>query len=263
MIRPAAATLVALLLSQAPAPRYDGALLQCAVFGESVESRLVSRSGLSTIEARIGRSGVLVVTARDSGEVTRVTAWYDSLAVWRETESGREAPETDGFVGGRYEGILTTEGRYRRLRDPFVPAPLADLADLDGVLDEFLPRLAPASLQSGERWTDSVGFEIHRLADTRVDDRTLPRYGWSADRRAKERLAAGEDSLPLELEQRTRETGELTWSPGYGPLAWSRAITVDASVPARLAVKRSLASRLEQRVRVFQLFDHPACRASH
>jgi len=259
VIRPAALVLVGLLLPQAQAPRYRGALLHCAAFAEEVDAQVVGRSGGATVQDRISRRGVLVITLRDSAGVGRVTAWYDSLAVWRDTEAGREAPETDGFVGGRYEGLLTPDGHYQRLRTPFVPGPLAQVVDLAAALDAFLPQLPGRLLEPGQAWHDSTGLQIVRLSDSRVDDRRLNRYRWTADRRAKARVDAGDDSLAVEVEQRTRESGELTWSAEYGPLAWSRTVGVDAHVPARLGVKRSLATRVDQRVRVFQVFDQPAC----
>jgi hypothetical protein len=259
--RPAAALLVGLLLLQAQAPRYRGALLRCAAFTEEADAQVVGRSGVATVQDRISRRGLLVITLRDSAGLGRVTAWYDSLSVWRDTDAGREPAETDGFVGGRYEGVLSADGRYQRLRTPFVPGPLAEMADLAAVLDDFLPRLPGRALEPGDRWRDSTGLEIERIEDSRVDDRPLNRYRWTADRRARDTVPTGNDSLAVEVEQRTRESGELTWSVEYGPLAWSRTIGVDAHVPARLGVTRSLASRVDQRVRVFQVFDHPACAA--
>lgn len=264
MIRPAAALLAALLLlPQVQAPRYRGALLACAVFVEQSEARIVGRSGTATVRDQIGREGILVVALRDSAGAIRVTAWYDSLALWRETAAGREVAETDGFVGGRYEGVLTPDGRYRRLRTPFVPEPLADVADLGAALDDFLPRLPTAPLEPGQRRQDSTGLEIARLDDQKTAGQVLPRYRWTIDRRSSRPVAGDDSTLTVELEQRVREIGELTWSPADGPLGWSRQIGVDARVPPRRGGKQALATRVDQTIRVARVFDHPACSRSH
>lgn len=260
MIRPAI-VVAASLLVQGQAPRYGGALLRCAAFAEQADSRIAGRSGTASVRDRIGRSGVVVVTLRDSAGAIRVTAWYDSLALWRETGAGREVASTDGFVGGRYEGIVTPGGGYRRLRTPFVPEPLTDVADLAAILDDFLPRLPGSALEPGRHWRDSTGLDLVRLDDLEIEGRRLARYRWTADRRASRLVAGGDSGLGVELEQRIREEGELTWSPVYGPLAWSRTIGVDARVPARRGVKQSLATRVDQEIRVFRVFDHPACAA--
>ena len=185
-------------------------------------------------------------------------AWYDSLVIWRETGAGHEAPETDGFVGGRYHGRLSADGRYQSDRSPFVPDDLAAAADLAGALDEFLPRVAPTELAVGRVWRDSTGWEIRRLDDGRQGGERVQRFRWTWTRRLSERHAAG-DSLAVRLEQQSQERGELSWSDAAGPVAWQRTVRVNAHVPAREGVTRSITTVVNQEIEVLRLPDHPAC----
>ncbi len=232
-------------VSSAAAQTYRPAAFACSVFQESVTTSIRGTSGSAEVADRGGRFGLLVLNGRDSSGVMLLDAWYDSLEVWRETAAGREAPDTDGLVGGRFRGVLQPAGKYRSVKAPFIPNELADVADLASVMDDFLPLLPPAPLAAGQQWSDTAGFTIRRLPDR---GRTH-HYRWTATRREGDRYAAS-DSLSVTLDQAIKETGELVWSPERGPESWTRQISVSARIPATGGVKRPVRSTVEQTVTV-------------
>lgn len=232
-------------VSSAAAQTYRPSALACAVFQESVTTSIRGTSGSAEVADRGGRFGVLVLNARDSSGVMVLEAWYDSLDVWRETAAGRESPETDGVVGGRFRGVLQAAGTYRPVKVPFIPDELAEVADLAAVMDDFLPLLPPTPLAVGQQWSDTTGLSIRRLPD----GARTQRYRWTATRRRGDRYAAS-DSLSVTLDQVIKETGELEWSPALGPLRWTRRINVSARIPATGGVKRPVRSAVEQTVTV-------------
>jgi hypothetical protein len=202
---------------------------------------------------------VLVVAARDSAAGLVIEGWYDSLEVWRESDGDREVPEVEGFLGGRYRGLVAADGRYQSLRQPFVPADLAEVADLGGAMADFLPRLPPVELPMGKSWADSAG-SIRRLADRRDPSGPLARYQWTAATRRGDRHPAA-DSLAVFLEQQIREEGELLWSDRLGPQSWTRRIMVTARIPATGGVRRSVRSIVDQTIDVVRRYDLvPSCR---
>lgn len=247
-----AALLAATVVSagaQAPAAiRYRAADLACTRFTEAVRTSIRGQSEQTTLTSRAGRDGLLVMTARDSAPGVIIEAWYDSLTVWREDGSERSEPPTDGFLGGRYRGLLNTDGHYRSLHDPFVPAEVAEVADLAGTLDDFLPRLPPVRLVAGREWRDSTTV-IRRIGNRRVGAEAVERYQWTATSRRGDRYPAA-DSLEVTLDQLIEEQGELLWSPAFGPLSWSRKIKITARIPRTGGVKRSIRSIVDQEIDV-------------
>lgn len=250
---------VAAALPAQQQPRYAAADLACAVFKEQVRSTIRSRSGRAETGDRAGRDGLLVVRSVDSAGMLLVEAWYDSLAVWRETAAGTEHADTDGFVGGRYRGRLQPDGRFEAVVHPFVPDQLATLADLRRALDDFFPPLPPAPLARGSVWTGPA-LEIRRLDDAHQGGVAVERFRWTRAGVREEPVAAG-DSL-VTVRQETRERGDLSWSAAHGPLAWERRIRVDARVPERQGVLRAMTSTIEQEVRVTRRTGHPVCPAT-
>lgn len=239
--RPAAA--------QAPASiAYRAAELACTRFTEAVRTRVRGQSESTTLQSRAGRDGLLVLTVRDTLGSLMVEAWYDSLTVWREDDADRVEPSPDGFLGGRYRGTLTADGRYRSLHDPFVPAEVAEVADLAATMDDFLPRLPPVRLVPGGEWRDSV-LVIRRIGNRRVGAEAVERYQWTATARRGDRYPAA-DSLEVTLDQLIEEQGELLWSPAFGPLSWSRKIKITARIPRTGGVRRSIRSIVDQEVDV-------------
>lgn len=240
------------------APRYAGALLACAVFRESVESRIDSRSGSAERIDAAGRDGVLVLRSAPVSGGLEIEAWYDSLEVWRDTQDGTERADTDGFVGGRFRGVLSPTGGYRATVRPFVPDDLAALADLSRVLDDFLPPVAPMPLAPGARWSDGPGLVVERLSDERLAGGDVAaRFRWTRTSRPREIRSA--DSAAVRMEQAQEEEGEVAWLEGRGPLSWRRTVTVRVSVPAQPGVPAAIASVVTQRIRVVRDESRSRC----
>ena len=237
-------------VSSAAAQTYRPSAFACAVFQESVKTSIRGISGSAEVVDRGGRFGLLVLNGRDSSGVVVLAAWYDSLEVWRETGAGREAPETDGVVGGRFRGVLQPNGTYLPVKAPFIPDDLAEVADLAAVMDDFLPVLPAAPLAPGQQWSDTAGYTIHRLPDAAK----AQHYRWTSTRRRGDRYAAT-DSLAVTLDQLIKETGELAWSAERGPLSWTRQINISARIPATGGVKRSIRSTIDQTVTVARRAD--------
>jgi hypothetical protein len=243
---------------RAPAPRYTASLLACAVFAEQVRTDIRSQSGSAVVQDRAGRDGVLILHATSLGDSIALEAWYDSLAVWRQSREVRLTPDTEGLLGGRFRGTLSPTGEYRSRAVPFVPDEVAEIADLAGELDDFLPRLAPTALAPGAGYRDSTGFRLRRLSDATTAFGRVQRYEWTRAQKATSTRQA-EDTIEVGVEEAHLETGSLVWSPRDGPISWTRRIVVNARIPARGPVKRSLHSQVQQEIWVTRRLGHPAC----
>jgi len=242
-------------LAAPEAPRYTVVGLRCAVFGVEVRSDIKSQRGRVTIQDRAGRDGVMVVRARDTVGGLALEVWFDSLAVWRETRAGTERGDTDGFLGGRFRGLLTPTGDYRSTAVPFVPAALADLADLGAALDDFFPRLPEEALDPGDVWRGGEGFDLRRVADR--DGFT--QYRWRKTGRSSDSVRA--EAGAVRLEQQILETGQLTWSAALGPAAWYRRIEVKARLPRTAGITQGMISEVHQEIWVSRRADPPLCRS--
>lgn len=224
--------LVALLLAgrpQAEPPRYSAAQLACAAFREEVRTDIKSESGAVFRQESAGRDGLLMVQAVPGDSGIGITAWYDSLSVWREGPEGRITPDADGLLGGRWQGRLSREGLYAGEQVPFVPDEVAEITDLRGELGDFFPSLAPGRLTVGSG--------------------RLPRYAWSVKARA-DTTGAVNDTLELPMKRESREDGSLTWDRTLGPVQWERTVTVNGSIDPAGPFKRSIRSVVTQRIRV-------------
>ncbi|MBM4187921.1 MAG: hypothetical protein FJ206_11505 [Gemmatimonadetes bacterium] len=243
--------------SQEPQWRYLARHLECALFQETIRTKVRGESGGAIVEDRAGREAILAVTARDSSGDLAVEAWFDSLSVWRETSAGRETPDADGVLGGRYRGSLSPGGRYHGAKTPFIPADVADVADLSQTLSEFFPRLPGGRLTVGGTWRDSTGLEIRRPdADRRGGQSRLE---WTWNRRRSDR-AEVTDTLAVTVEQMIRETGDLVWSDRLGPLTWNRRLVITAKIPTTGGVRRSITSTIQQEISVVRLVEREPCR---
>lgn len=246
---------------QLVAAKYAAAHLACAEFAETVRTRIRGESGTATVVDKAGRDGLLVVRARDSTGGLAIDAWYHSLAVWRATDTGRESPDVEGLLGGRYRGLLRPTGEYRGRAIPFIPEDVGDVADLSPVMDEFFPMLPSIELTVGREWSDTTGLKIRRLTDQREEGgrETVRRYQWNAVRRAANHTEVA-DSLSVTVDQLIRERGELRWSVLLGPLSWTRHLVINARIPARGGVRQPVTSTIEQDVSVVRRFDLESCR---
>ncbi len=216
----------------------------CGTWRETVTTTLRSQIGVRDRVEEVRREGVLQVrTSPDTGGVL-LEAWYDSLALRRSSPEGTLVPETDGFLGGRYGGVLTAEGRYHRSEVPFVPGTVSEVTDLQGTLDDFFPRLPSGFLTEGEldRQED---LAIERLSDSAG----LIRFRWS---RTGEPDTVVADSGQVRAVQEVREIGALIWHRTRGPIGWTRSLTVDADVRGSAAIGR-IRTRAEQEIAVSRI----------
>jgi hypothetical protein len=221
-----------------------------------VQSEVQTVLGGRERRERIAVIGRLVVRALpDTGTRLNIEAWFDSLYVRRDSPEGTLEPDTDGMIGGRYRGRLTVRGLYAGRARPFVPDGVAEVADLSGAMDDFLPRLPPVPLQVGERWADGEGWQIRRLRDSVAAD-TLLRFEVHRVRRADAITAAG-DTARIPATQETREEEAFAWHPREGLMRRDRTIVIQTRIPAGRAVPGPVRSRVSQRVLVERLRGLP------
>lgn len=226
---------LALLLGfppQGAAPRYTAEMLRCTGFREAVRTDIRSESGGTLRQETAGREGLLIVQAvpGDSGPV--LTAWYDSLTVWRQEPEGRIAPDAEGLLGGRWRGTLSPEGRFAGTQVPFIPDEVAEIAEVRGVLGDFFPPLAPGILKAVSAKDGRYEWRIKARTDT---------------------TGAVNDTLEVRLRRESVEEGTLTWDRRLGPVAWERRITVTGGIEAKGPIKRGIRSVVSQRIRVTRL----------
>ena len=209
------------------APAYTAAQLDCATYLEQVRTEIQSRVGTVVREERAGRDGVLILRAEGADSLLEIVAWYDSLALWREGPEGRITPDAEGLLGGRWRGILDRSGHYSSRATPFVPDEVAEIAELRGVLQDFLPLLPDSALAPGAK------------------------YRWSR-RVAADSTTIVQDSLAVPVRTETAETGSLDWDPRLGPVLRERTVTVTARIPPGKPFPRGDVPVLTQRVRVIR-----------
>lgn len=217
---------------QGASPRYSAEMLECAAFREEVRSDIRSEAGTAFRQEAAVRDGLLIVRAARSDSGILITAWYDSLTVWRQGPEGRTAPDAEGMLGGRWEGMLSAEGRYSGRDVPFIPDEVAEITDLRGLLGDFFPSLAPGTL---------------KVASARDS-----RYEWNIKARA-DTTGTVSDTIDLPMRRESEETGTLTWDLRLGPVEWERTITVNGNITAAGPIRRNIRSVVTQRIRVTRL----------
>lgn len=227
--------------------RYTAPHLDCASFAEHSTARLDGQTGTRVRRETITRDGLWRMRATAAKRGIAIEAWYDSLALVRETAQGTLTPDTDGLLGGRYRGTLSPTGAYIPRARPFIPDPVAEVAELSRAMEDLLPPLPPAALAVGQRWTDSSGLELRRLADSSAGGRTIQRLELESRTESHQADVRG-DTLALPASQTTEEEGRVAWDPDRGLLRRERHIVVETSVPAGGPLKQPLRSRLEQTV---------------
>lgn len=124
----------------APAPRYRPEQFECSAWIQRIRSDLRTEAARNE-RAQAGRDAVWSFRATAAGDSIGLEGWFDSLAVWREADGERLAPETDGLIGGRYQGRLGQFGGYRPLSGPFIPDEIALVADLSNAAADLFPLL--------------------------------------------------------------------------------------------------------------------------
>ncbi len=231
----------------AQTPAYTPVQLDGARFHQTIRSQIRIETGSAVTQERSGRDGLIVITAAPGDSGIELTGWFDSLAVWRDAGGQRFSPETDGMVGGRYHGRLSSSGVYTWEDQPFIPDEVSEIAEMGSAFDDVLPPLPRTTLRPGQVALVDGGWRIERRADSTADGETVRRYFLSGDRR-RTAVGAALDSLPVEAATTEKETGAMVWSPRFGPLFWQRQITLSATLPAKGSIKRPVRTSIEQTV---------------
>ena len=186
----------------------------------------------------------------DSGAA--LEAWLDSLVITRRSEETAISPDTEGLLGGRYRGRLSSNGSYTPSVHPFVPDEVAEVAGMATALDDFFPRVPPRGIRVGEVWADSLGLTIKRLPDSVSSGVALQRF----DLRKREKSqAAASIRDTMELDQESNEVGQFVWHPRRGLLRRHRSVVVETTVPPSPSVRQAVRSRVEQRLTLTRTSD--------
>ena len=225
--------------------RYIPAQLDCATFQERSRARLEAQTGTRQRRETLTRDGIWRMRARPGRAGIAIEAWYDSLALSRESPEGKLVPDTDGLLGGRYRGALSPTGRYAAEARPFVPDEVAEVAELGGAMEDLLPPLPPVAISVGQRWSDSSGLELRRLPDSVAGRRVVRRLAVHVRTEADLATLRG-DTTRLPAREVTVEDGRIDWDPAIGLLRRVRRLVVETSVPAGGPLRQPLRSRLEQ-----------------
>jgi hypothetical protein len=230
--------------------RFTAAQLACATFHETSRGGLETQTGARLRRETLTRDGVLQVRAKPAaGSGLALEAWYDSLALTRESPETKLSPDTDGLLGGRYRGHLDPTGGYTAEARPFVPDEVAEVADVGRALDDLLPLLPAAALAVGKGWSNGSGVELYRLPDSVAERRVVQRLELSA-RTEVHRATVRGDTGSIAVRQVTVEHGRLDWDARVGLLRRVRHLVVETSVPAGARVPQPVRTRLEQDVRL-------------
>jgi hypothetical protein len=234
----------------AQVPAYTAQSLGCARFQESVRSELRTESGGRIREVTTERNANWSFRARAVAGGLGLEGWLDSLSIRQRSGDTTLVPETDGLIGGRYRGLLSAAGRYRPEARPFVPDEVAEITDAATAVDDLFPPLPPRGLRPGEAWQDSTGIRITRLPDS--TGTALQRYALQVRREQREAVPRG-DTVPVALQQTTRENGGFIWDPASGLVYRNRDIAVETSIPAAGRIRRPVRSRLTQAITLSRL----------
>ena len=225
-------------------PRYVASMLADAAFDQRVRAEVRTQAGGAARTEQVSREARLRFRASGITDSLVVEAWFDSLVIWREGPEGRVTPDPDPVIGGRYRGVLASNGKMTVHTRPFVPDDLMEVSDVGEVMNDFLPRVPSVALVAGAVW-EAEGFRIVRRTDSAPAGVRLHRYRWSrvqADT-AEQGLT---DSLRYLIRSHLEEEGNLVWHPSLGPLVWHRQSTMSMEIPADGAVRRSARTRMTE-----------------
>lgn len=242
-----AALLFAATGLQAQAPRYAAGWLDGARLHQVIRSDIRTQSGGKTSVEQAGRDGLLEFTAVLTDSTIALVGWFDSLSIWRVAGGERYAPDTDGLVGGRYRGMLTPLGRYTVEDTPFIPDPLAELAELGGVVGDLFPPLSGVDLAPGSSAHLAGGWTITRRTDSVTAGGPLQRYRLDGARQRKQSGVIN-DSTRVEATTDETEMGTVLWSAERGLIRWDRRIQFEVNLPAQGVVRRAVRTAVEQHV---------------
>ncbi len=237
------------LTQTAAPPAYHPAQLDCAAYRQTLSSDIRLEGARERSRETSRRDGVIRLRATPSDTLIALEAWFDTLDVWREGNGERLVPETDGVIGGRFTGLLTRQGGLTVTDRPFIPDDVAQVAELNGALEDLLPPLPQVGLAPGTGWKDGFGTVITRLSDGRHAGRRVERYRLIR-RISRSELRLLPDSSEVRATRVEDETGTIFWSVELGLVRWERTITVDVSVPRGGVVQSPFRTRIVQQVTV-------------
>ena len=226
--------------------RYQADALACVSLHQSVMSDIETIHGDDRRMETVGWEGDLVLRAEaDTGGALSVTAWFERLRVWRDIPEGRLEPATDGILGGRYRGVLSSDGDYRTISAPFVPDAVSAIAAMGTALDELFPPLPPLPLVPGGTVTDGRGWGFDRLSDTLMASGTAWRLRLLRNDTTSVSVDWGNGQFS-KGESVEEERGRMLWQEGVGPLSWVRRITTVVTFPTTAVSNRSVRTQVRQ-----------------
>jgi hypothetical protein len=231
--------------------RYSSSQLDCAQFLEQAESDIQTQSGGRLQKQTTGRRGVWRFRSAPGSDGLSLEGWLDTLSLWRKSPEATIRPDTDGLLGGRYRGTLSSSGTYVSQTRPFIPDEVAEVAGMGTVLDDFFPPLPTRRLRPGQAWSDSAGVTLRRIADSGMSGVALYRFELEMLRESRS-APAPKDTASLHLRQVTRERGTFVWHPLVGLVRRDRRIVVETSVPAGRTIRQAVRSRIDQRITVIR-----------
>ena len=130
---------------------------------------------------------------------------------------------------------------------------------MENAIEDLFAPLPGRVLQPGESWSDSIGVTLKRLPDSALSG--VPLYRFELDVRAEALNAPTDvDTLPLRLQQKTREHGWFVWHPLLGLLRRERNIVVETTVPPSRSVRQAVRSKVEQQITLVRDLGQAGCR---
>lgn len=230
----------------APVPRYQAEQFQCSNWIQQIRSDLRTESARSE-RAQAGRDAVWAFRASAAGDSIALEGWFDSLLVWRETNGERQAPNTDGLIGGRYQGRLAPFGGFRLVSGPFIPDEIKPVADLSDAASDLFPLLPLSPISVGVTLADSGRPAITRLQDSVGQQGRVQRYRLTRSRKITGTRTI-QDTLTVRVVEEETENGVWTWDPAAGLLGWNRRVVVDVTIPAQGPLPRAVHTRVDQQI---------------
>ena len=230
----------------APFPRYKAEQFECSKWIQQIRSDLRTEAAHSE-RAQAGRDAVWSFRASAAGDSIALEGWFDSLVVWRETGGERQSPNTDGLIGGRYQGWLGPFGGFRLASGPFIPDEIRPVADLSDAAADLFPLLPLSPISIGVTLADSGRPAITRLQDSIAQQGRIQRYRMTRSRKITTTRTM-QDTLTVKVFEEETENGVWTWDPAAGLLGWSRRVVVDVTIPAQGPMRRAVHTRVDQQI---------------
>ena len=229
-----------------PIPRYQAEQFECSVWVQQIRSDLRTEAARSE-KGQAGRDAVWSFRASVAADSVALEGWFDSLVVWREIDGERQAPNTDGLIGGRYQGRLGPLGGFRLVSGPFIPEEIRPVADLSDAATDLFPLLPLSPLSVGVTLADSGRPAFTRLPDSVAQQGRIQRYRLSRSRRIASTRRM-QDTMTVRVEEEETENGVWTWDPAAGLLGWNRRVVVDLTIPAQGTLRRAVRTRVDQQI---------------